>query len=220
MKERIKELFATLGADVCGVAAIERFGNAVEGFSPKDIYYNCKSVIVFGIALPKGLLSVSPQYVYSHYNKKSIIKVDDIAFKASKLLESDYKCVAVPIPCDSPYDYWNENEMEGKGLISVKHAAVQAGIGSIGKSSLLINKDYGNRLTIGVVLTNLELNSDEYASELCIKGCNRCISECPAGAIGESKVIQKNCRLNTYGTNSRGFEVTNCNNCRLVCPIG
>jgi epoxyqueuosine reductase QueG len=37
----------------------------------------------------------------------------------------------------------------------MKHAAVNAGIGALGKNTLLINKKYGNRLVIGAILTTL-----------------------------------------------------------------
>uniref|UniRef100_UPI004056735D hypothetical protein n=1 Tax=Acetatifactor sp. TaxID=1872090 RepID=UPI004056735D len=49
---------------------------------------------------------------------------------------------------DNPYEYWETETMTGKGVLSMKHAAVACGIGQIGKSSLLLNPKYGNRLTL------------------------------------------------------------------------
>ncbi len=37
MENKIKEAILSYGADVCGIASIERFVDAPEGFSPKDI---------------------------------------------------------------------------------------------------------------------------------------------------------------------------------------
>ncbi len=42
-----------LGTDVCRIANIDRFSKAPSGFHPQDISPGCKSVIVFGIALPR-----------------------------------------------------------------------------------------------------------------------------------------------------------------------
>lgn len=28
------------------------------------------------------------------------------------------------MPCDNPYEYWDEEKLQGKGLISMKHTAV------------------------------------------------------------------------------------------------
>jgi len=44
----IKELVYSYGADVCGVANIERFEHAPIGINPLDIYSETKSVIVYG----------------------------------------------------------------------------------------------------------------------------------------------------------------------------
>lgn len=67
---------------------------------------------------------------------------------------------AVPLPADSPYEYWDAEQMEGRGLLSMKHAAVLAGLGTLGKSTLLLNEAYGNLLTLGAILTEFDLASD------------------------------------------------------------
>ncbi len=45
--QEIKEIAYSLGADLCGVACLERFENAPVGFHPLDVFPNCKSVISF-----------------------------------------------------------------------------------------------------------------------------------------------------------------------------
>jgi len=219
MKEDIRKKVLALGADVCGFADISRFDEAPKGFNPCDIYSGCKSVIVIGIALPKGLLEIKPDLVYGHFNYKTNLKVDDIVLMASKVVEDFYGGIAVPMPCDGPYEYWDSEKMEGRGLISMKHAAVNAGIGALGKNTLLINKEYGNRLIIGAILTNLELQSDDYAESICIEGCNLCLRSCPSQALDGKSAIQKSCRKKAYGTTERGFDTVLCNKCRSVCPM-
>ena len=220
MKNQIKELILNLGADVCGVANIDRFSEAPAGFHPRDIFPDCQSVIVFGIALPKGLTKVEPRLIYGHFNEGSCQDVDWIAFKGAKEIERIYGGYAVPIPSDGPYEYWDAEKMEGRGLISMKHAAVLAGLGTLGKSTLLLNEAYGNMLTLGAILTGLDLASDQLAENICIEGCNLCIRNCPSQALDGSHADQLKCRLNTYGTNARGFSTVNCNRCRAVCPMG
>lgn len=219
MKEKIKEIVLSLGADVCGIANIDRFIDAPKGFSPTDIFSDCKSVITFGIALPKGITKIEPRIIYGHFNDISCLQVDVVSYRAAKIVEEEFGCYAVPIPCDSPYDFWDEENMEGHGLISMKHAAVLAGIGAIGKSTLLLNNKFGNLLTIGAILTNLNMQSDELCEGICIDECNKCIDSCPVGAIEGGYVNQKLCRNNTYGKNERGFDIVNCNICRNICPM-
>lgn len=219
MKEAIRKKVLDLGADVCGFADVGRFIKAPEGFHPGDLYHDCKAVIVIGFALPKSLFAVKPDLLYGHFNSLTISKVDQLAMMTARIIEDGYGGTAVPVPCDSPYDYWDSKKMEGRGLISMKHAAVQAGIGSLGKNTLLLNATFGNRLTVGIVLTDLELQSDQYAKPLCIEGCNLCLKSCPVQALGETSVNQKSCRNNTYGTTARGFDTVSCNTCRSVCPM-
>jgi epoxyqueuosine reductase QueG len=218
MKEKIKDIFINLGSDICGIAGIDKFRDAPEGFHPTDIYSECKSVIVFAKALPKGIAKVNPRIIYQHFNSFAPVELDRIAYLAAVEIERDYGCTVVPIPADGPYDSWNTETLEGRGIISMKHAAVQAGLGTLGKNTLLINSKYGNMVTIGAVMTDLELTSDPPAEEICIKGCRLCLDNCPAGALDGHSANQMLCRTNTYENNARGFAVTNCNKCRVVCP--
>ncbi|HPO78002.1 MAG TPA: epoxyqueuosine reductase [Thermoclostridium caenicola] len=217
--KKIKELAYQLGADVCGIGSINRFENAPAGFSPLDLFDQCQSVIALGLALPKGLYEVPPRLLYGHFNRKICSILDAIELKLARELEERFNCLAVPVPCDAPNEYWDAENMTAKGLISMRHTAVLCGLGSIGKSSLLINPEYGNRLTIGAVLTDLELESDDLQPDLCIAECSRCLDSCPVQAIADKRVNQKLCRLNTYGKTARGFDTVNCNKCRTVCPV-
>lgn len=217
MKEAIRKRVLDLGADVCGFANIKRFIQAPAGFHPGDLYHDCKSVIVIGFALPKSLFAVKPDLLYGHFNYLTGPKVDQMAMMTARIIEDGYGGIAVPVPCDGPYDYWDSEKMEGRGLISMKHVAVYAGLGTLGKNTLLLNAKYGNRLTIGAILTNLELESDDYAESICKEGCNLCLKSCPVQALGAASVNQKLCRNNTYGTTTRGFDAVFCNTCRSVC---
>lgn len=217
-EEWIKQYAKACGADVCGIGAIDRFRDFPDGFGPQNIWERCKSVIAFGIALPKGLFDVESRLIYSHYNELSCTVMDEMLMKVAKALESEYPCHAVPMPSDSPYEFWDADQMIGKGLISMKDAAVACGLGELGKSTLLLNEIYGNRLVLGIILTDLELESDPLAQDICIKGCTRCIDNCPVHAISKEGVNQKACRMNTYGSTARGFGTVDCNKCRSMCP--
>lgn len=219
MENKIKEILLNFGADVCGIANISRFSEAPAGFHPRDIFPDCKSVIVFGMVLPKGITKVEPRLIYGHFNYATCPEVDWIAFRAAKEIERLFDGYAVPLPSDGPYEYWDAEKLEGRGLISMKHAAVLTGLGTLGKNTLLLNEKYGNMLTLGAVLTELDLDSDPLAESICIDDCNLCIKNCPAQALDGQRVNQKKCRPNTYGTNSRGFNTVNCNKCRVVCPM-
>jgi len=64
--------------------------------------------------------------------------------------------------------------------------AVQAGLGEVGRHSLLITPEYGPRLRLGKIFTDMPLVADEPIQfgvrEFC-DVCQRCSSECPPKAI-------------------------------------
>lgn len=218
MEDEIKRILLDLGADVCGIAAAEKFEAAPEGFRPTDIYPDCRSVIVFAKHMPKGLTRVSPRILYSNATNLNLAELDRICFAACGKIEA-LGGITVPIPSDSPYDYWDSERMEGKGTLSMRHAALLAGIGSMGKNTLIINKKFGNMINVGALLTNLVLKSDPPAEKFCRENCRICLNACPQKALDGTTVNQKLCREFTYSTNARGFDVCNCNRCRVLCPL-
>ena len=112
MNNDVKQIIYSYGADVCGIADIERFAAAPPGFSPSDLFRDCKSVIVFGCALPRGITKADSRLVYGHYNSLLCDEVDKIALRGAKALERKFGAKAVPLPCDNPYEYWDSRSEE------------------------------------------------------------------------------------------------------------
>lgn len=213
----VKQLAQGLGADLCGIASIDRFDAAPEGFHPRDVFSGTKSVVSIACSLPESTLFAQNPIPYSIAESIALDTVQKIAFSMSlKLEQKGIKAVMVP---SVPYDYWDEEKMEGRGLLSLKHVAYYAGLGYIGKNSLLCNSEYGNLIKLGAILTDALLEPDAVCEgALCSEGCNLCLNSCPVGAIEGQTVNQKKCRINSEVVNKRGVEVTVCYQCRSVCP--
>ncbi len=58
--DAVKAMSGRLGAELCGIASVERFSRAPQGFHPNDIYTACKSVIVMASRFAWGTLQAMP----------------------------------------------------------------------------------------------------------------------------------------------------------------
>ena len=77
--KRIKEILFGLGADLCGIASIDRFENAPKGYHPLDVLPTCKSVISFGCRFPVGTLNCRSDIPYTRVRNSITSKMDAIA---------------------------------------------------------------------------------------------------------------------------------------------
>src|SRR5262249_56575554 len=73
------------------------------------------------------------------------------------------------------------------GPLSERALAKHAGLGWIGKNTLLLNQQAGSFFFLGVILTTLDLQpslglADSPAPDLC-GTCRRCIASCPTQAL-------------------------------------
>jgi len=68
-------------------------------------------------------------------------------------------------------------------LFCHKTAATCSGLGWVGKNGLVINRQYGSKLSWATVLTNAPLDPDEPMRESECGDCDLCVTHCPSGAI-------------------------------------
>lgn len=214
----IKDRVKSLGVDLCGIAPVERFKDAPSGFHPTDVLSGCQSVIVIAARFPVSTLYSSSQAAYTFVRNKLVEKVDSISFQVASELEM-LGSTAVPIPSSEPYEYWDDTRRHGQGIISLKHAAVRAGLGHMGKNTLLINKEFGNMLWLGAVLLADTLEYDQVADyRVCKPECIICLNACPVNALDGTTIVQLKCRSISGKYTEGGGGVYTCNLCRKLCP--
>jgi epoxyqueuosine reductase len=217
--KQVKELARNLGVDLCGIAPVERFNEAPEGFRPQDIFHETKSVVVIAKRFPESVFASKSPVPYTFACESTLREVLRTTCELTLRLQ-DKDVTAVPVPSE-PYEYWDVDSKEGRGILSLKHAGYLAGLGLMGKNTLLANEVYGNRMTLGALLVDCELQGDpmaEYA--FCEDTCKVCVEKCPGKALGGASVVQKLCREKSQVTTRKGYALYACNACRALCPHG
>jgi epoxyqueuosine reductase len=72
--------------------------------------------------------------------------------------------------------------------ISERDFAIRSGVAWLGKNTCVISPTYGSWIFLGVLITNLELRSDNPLESLC-GSCTLCVDTCPTGALDGEYVL-------------------------------
>jgi epoxyqueuosine reductase len=118
------------------------------------------------------------------------------------------------------------------GPIPERELAARAGLGWIGKNTLLLHPRHGSYFLLGELVTSLELEPDEPLANHC-GTCTRCIEACPTDAITPWSVDATRCisyhtlELRTpaavpeafHAAMQRAGYLVGCDICQEVCPF-
>ncbi len=105
--------------------------------------------------------------------------------------------------------------------------AERAGLGWIGKNSLIIRKGVGSYFFLAEIISNLELQADTPETDHC-GTCTACIDACPTQAIVQSQVIDSRLCISyqtiekkepsTLSVEDSQRWIYGCDICQEVCP--
>src|SRR5205085_2898759 len=81
------------------------------------------------------------------------------------------------------------------GRLSTRHLGIEAGLGTFGLEVNILTPEYGPRVYLTGVLTELELEGDQPITEqVCIgESCSRCLYSCPSDAVRHFGIDKRSC---------------------------
>lgn len=122
------------------------------------------------------------------------------------------------------------DETELIAPFSFKYAAVQAGLGWIGKNGVLITRKYGPRVRLGAILLDYPLDCGNPVKKSYCGTCNACVEACPWKLIkGKTWTVsaKRDDLLDYQSCNKKRSEYLEicgrkheCGHCILACPRG
>jgi len=222
LRNQIENAMLNAGCDIVGIADVGKFTKAPEGQRPTDILPTARSVIVGAVRILDSVCDDLPETRYEYTNQFYILNgvLGVASTKVARLLE-DLGYRAIPIP--AAYPRINKELM---GVFSHRHAAVLAGLGEIGLNNLLITPQFGPRVRLVSVVTEMLLESDKpYQKSLCRRQQHKCgkacVASCPVGALLHDGGIKKDLCLR-YQEQIMPWSAVElrCGMCLGVCPIG
>lgn len=190
IQEQLKNMAKELGADVVGFCAIDK---------PVKDCPNLTYAVSIGVKLSDAVLKTienAPSYVYFQHYRTANALLDSIAFRLSREIEKQ-GFSALPVAASQSLGKNNPYQ----GVVPHKTVAVLSGLGFVGKSGLFLSTEYGSKLRLATILTDMPLESELPVIENGCGDCQLCKNACPAGAIfGEKPSL----------TNERNFDPEKC----------
>lgn len=191
----VKEISLGLGADLVGIAGTQEINSHPPDpnwpQTPKNIWEECLSVIVLGKRIPVGMFR-SRNLPTKQYDPHIIMnRLDQIALDLSYFLE-EKGFHSFPIP----QQHTDINLKKGTyGPLSLRHCAVEAGLGTLGLNLNFLSPKYGPRVYLTAVLTDADLVPDERMEKsLCLGAvCGRCLLACPPDAVLHWNLDKRRC---------------------------
>lgn len=201
--EGIKKLAKSLGADLCGIASMDRFEGAPAQQDPRYIQPKAKSCIVLGFRIPRGyyrgieegtLFDVYTTMGYAGINeivgpivlRELCCYLEDEGYESVPLpniylrnstffdREPTDPDVSVPVSPDKPAP---------NIMIDQRVAAYAAGLGEYGWSKVFLTPEFGPMVRFASMLTTAELEPDPiFEGKICDR-CKLCARACTGKAI-------------------------------------
>ena len=206
----VKKFALAQGADMVGIANIERFEGAPLQMDPRQIMPEARSVIALAFRVMRGSLrGIEEGTFFSNYSAMgyggiTYLYMPMTVINIARFIE-DHGQEAIPYGHQSD---WRAIGQEGEPrvdysrpvapgraapdvMVHLRIAAYLAGLGEIGFSKMFLSTRFGPRNRVGIVLTEAELEPDPiYSGPPLCNRCMACVAACPGGAIPRDRTVK------------------------------
>jgi epoxyqueuosine reductase QueG len=194
---QVKALALELGADLVGIASAKTL-NAFPPDprwpqTPERISPYVKSVVVVISRIPVGAFRCKTNVPVQYLDMLVLRKMDKIAYRLAERLEREGYPSFVTAAQETDWTY----KKASYGRLSTRHLGIEAGLGAFGLEVNILTPEFGPRVYLTGILTELELEPDRPMTEqVCIgESCSRCLHSCPTDAVLHFGIDKRACAL-------------------------
>lgn len=218
----LRELIPSLDVDSVGIVSLAEWEGTKLGQTALALLPEARSVVVFAMEIyPEILNHTRPRRTMGQASLNELLdrnadflngRLTKAAYDVAKACHSKgLKTLPLPAagcPLDARFL---------EAVFSYKHAGQAAGLGYIGRSSLLITTDFGPRARLSCCLTEALLEPTKADIVSVCQHCKVCISKCPAGAINMSEGKEAY-SINKFACSAFRNASGGCSECMRLCP--
>ncbi len=191
----VKRYAKELGADLVGIASAK----TLNAFPPDPLYPQTperispyiKSVVVIVQRIPAGAFRCKTNVPVQYIDMLVLRRMDKIAYRLVEALERAGHPSFVTAAQETDWSY----KRASYGRLSTRHLGVEAGVGTLGLEVNILTPEFGPRVYLTGVLTELELDADwPMTEQVCIgESCSRCLYACPPDAVRHFGIDKRGC---------------------------
>ncbi len=191
----VKQLAKDLGADIVGIASAKTLNafppDPLFPQTPERISPHVKSVIVIAKRIPVAAFRCKTNVPVQYIDMLVLRKMDRISYDLVERLERVGYPSFVTAAQETDWNY----KKASYGRLSTRHLGIEAGVGTFGLEVNILTPEFGPRVYLTGILTELELEPDDIMTEqVCIgESCSRCLHSCPADAVRHFGIDKRAC---------------------------
>lgn len=210
-EKELTELLKSEGAALAGFCSLESAPGAPFPFAVSIVVKLSDSIL-------KTIDNAPTMPYFQHYRAVNY-KLDSLALSAVKFIE-DRGYAAFPVAA-------SQSVSKYAGYFPHKTAAVLSGLGYIGRNCLLITPEYGSKVRLATVLTDMPLSPLSERVPFSCGDCRICVNACPAGAVSGREYADGDAREDFFDAEKCSHYMKSfkdigrgavCGVCIKVCP--
>ena len=180
--QEVKDKALALGVDLVGIADGEKLNTR------EITEHDGGRVIVLAARVQAGSSRIPAWNDRNKFynDELSLTFLEELSLELVYWLEdAGYPAIIVPPTHVDPWRYGGDPKQHQQTLLSLPHAAVEAGLGTLGLNLQLLTPQYGPRVILTAVLCSVDVECDRPMAEaLCLgPSCGRCLKACPGDVI-------------------------------------